>query len=336
MQPVRRPLVGLFVAAGLTCLFRAVPVSAQTTPTMTEAQQTAAIISLQSSLTALQNTVNSQATTITSLQSSVTSLKSTVNSQTAAITALQQKTAPLSLATDTTRADGKQNTELYLTGVNVHIVSGSGATNDFAFSADGSPVPGKSLFGLGNLTIGYNFNGNTQGTVRTGSHNLILGDSNNYSSFGGVVTGVNSVLGNRYSAILAGDTDIALGDSSVILGGEANTTQAQQGAIVGGHFNLVTSRFGSVLGGEYNIAGGPNDPNIASVTTVTGGQNNYAGGQDSTISGGRNVVMWAGFGWAAGSEGSQNSWFTNYRSPSLSGLKSSPQHTGQRNNVRNS
>ncbi len=322
VESIRRPLVGLCATAALTGLFSAAPALAQTT--MTEAQQTAAITSLQSAVTTLQTTINglkttinTQQTTINSLQTTINSLKTTVNSQATTISALQQKTAPISILTDTTRTDGKKNTELVFTGVNVHIVSGSGATNDNAFSADGSPIPGAHLLGLGNLTIGYNALNNSQGygNVRTGSHNLILGDSNNYSSFGGVIAGLNNSINGRFDVVMGGECQLGLADEAVVIGGENNTVQVRQGSILGGQFNLVTSRFGTVVGGQNNTAGGADDPNIAAATTVTGGLGNYAGGQNSVISGGRYVVTWAGYGWAAGSEGSQNSWFTNYRSP---------------------
>ena len=56
--------------------------------------------------------------------------------------------------------------DVFFTGVNVHIVSGSGSTDD-----------GGTLSGLGNLILGYNALGNDLGAgdVRTGSHNLVLG-----------------------------------------------------------------------------------------------------------------------------------------------------------------
>lgn len=56
------------------------------------------------------------------------------------------KTAPLSVS-------GKN---LIVTGVNAHIVSEAGVTNDGMVDAKGIPVVGNHLTGLGNLSIGYN------------------------------------------------------------------------------------------------------------------------------------------------------------------------------------
>ena len=67
-----------------------------------------------------------------------------------------------------------------LTGVNVHIVSGSGST-------DGD------LNGLGNLIVGYNEL--QDDNDRTGSHNIVAGSRNNYSSYGGLVVGDGHVFG---------------------------------------------------------------------------------------------------------------------------------------------
>jgi hypothetical protein len=332
----RRPLTGIVLAAALLGLYVAGPASAQTgiggssggslgggavspgtaappgitiipvqapTPTLTEAQQTTDILTLQA--------------TITSLTTRINSLKTTINSRAATIAALQQKLAALSVVTDTTRTDGKPNTELVVTGVNVHIVSGSQATNDNTLDTNGNPVPGKSLLGLGNLVIGYNAPGNDQGNgnVRTGSHNLSIGDQNNYTSFGGVITGHDSTISYPFASVLTGECNLAIANETVVIGGENNTAQVQQGSILGGQFNLTNSRYATVMGGQDNIAGGPDDPTIFAATTVTGGLFNYAGGQNAVVSGGQGVIQWSTFGWAAGSQGSQNYDFSNFRSP---------------------
>src|SRR5262249_31716375 len=61
-------------------------------------------------------------------------------------------------------------------GVNVQIVSGAGATD--------APENG-----VGNVIIGYNETRPTGGDDRSGSHNLVVGSRNNYTSHGGVVGG---------------------------------------------------------------------------------------------------------------------------------------------------
>src|SRR5262249_18475326 len=86
-----------------------------------------------------------------------------------------------SLATRVTALEAKlkylttSGTSMYITGANLFIRNGTGATN--------------MTNGLGNLTIGYNelrpLNpGGADPNARTGSHNLVVGTGNNYSSAG--------------------------------------------------------------------------------------------------------------------------------------------------------
>ena len=42
------------------------------------------------------------------------------------------------------------------------------------------------------------------GDVRTGSHNLVLGDENNYSSYGGQVAGSDNTISNGYASVSGG------------------------------------------------------------------------------------------------------------------------------------
>jgi hypothetical protein len=77
---------------------------------------------------------------------------------------VEQKTAPVTV----------NGIEYVITGKNVSIVDGSGQT-----------IGPNGPSGLGNLTIGYNELRDFGGDLRTGSHNLILGRGNNYSSGAG-------------------------------------------------------------------------------------------------------------------------------------------------------
>ena len=67
--------------------------------------------------------------------------------------------------------------ELFITGANLHLLNGMGAT--------------QTTNGLGNLIVGYQALRNDPAfpDVRTGSHNLIVGDRHSYSSYGGIVVG---------------------------------------------------------------------------------------------------------------------------------------------------
>ncbi len=64
-------------------------------------------------------------------------------------------------------------------GINVQIVSGSGSTAG-------------AVNGEGNLVIGYDEN--TGGHAQTGSHDLILGEEQTFTSFGGVVAGFRNTI----------------------------------------------------------------------------------------------------------------------------------------------
>jgi hypothetical protein len=258
----RRPFAGIAITAALFGLYGVVPASAQTT--LTEAQQTAAIVALQNSVASLQSTISSQ-------QTAITNLKNTVNSQASTISALQQKTAPLSLMTDTTRSDKKKNTELYLTGVNVHLVSGSGLTSD-------NISKGGGLLDLGNLILGYNATGNPHGDVRTGSHNLILGDQNSYSAYGGLVAGFGNSIGGAYASISGGYNGIANGYYASISGGYSGIANGTYASISAGYFNTASGTCAAITGGGYNVV----DTN-SFASSVSGGNNNEVAGSYSHL-----------------------------------------------------
>jgi hypothetical protein len=77
-------------------------------------------------------------------------------------------------------------TDMVISGANLHIVNGAGATT--------------TKNGLGNLIVGYNEKrDDTPNTdVRTGSHNLILGEENSFSSYGGIVGGRHEPITLHY------------------------------------------------------------------------------------------------------------------------------------------
>src|SRR5207244_6000654 len=80
--------------------------------------------------------------------------------------------------------------EMFISGTNLHVVNGMGSTN--------------TSNALGNLVIGYNapFGGGFD--LRTGSHNLIVGDNQNYSSYGGMVAGQSNTISGPYASVTGG------------------------------------------------------------------------------------------------------------------------------------
>ncbi len=161
------------------------------------------------------------------------------------------------------------------TACNVQIVNGLGAT-------DGNPNDVSNVYndavtnGLGNLFIGYNSIG---GGYNTCSHNLILGDGNGYTSYGGIVSGKFNTIAAPYASITGGISNIADGNYSSITGGDANTANAQFSTVTSGEGNTADGTASSISGGSYNHATG-----LAS--SIAGGANNLSPGMNSSCLGG--------------------------------------------------
>src|SRR5262249_54920757 len=85
---------------------------------------------------------------------------------------------------------------LRFSGMNLQLVDGSGGTT--------------STRGLGNLIIGYNeFASDT-----SGSHNLILGVQNSFSSYGGFVAGERNTISGPFASVSGGNSNFASGPAS--------------------------------------------------------------------------------------------------------------------------
>ena len=199
------------------------------------------------------------------------------------------------------------------TGANVQIENGLGAT-------DGEPknhedVTNYVTNGLGNLIIGYNEtqaslnNGSTD--TRTGSHNLILGDYNEYSGFGGMVGGSFDTLDGAYSGVVSGSYNTVAVADCAVLGGEYNYVYENDYATVsGGYDNQVGGEYASVSGGMYNqvtaeasaISGGESNScgGSGSAEAISGGYGNEIVATHGSISGGQGLYMGVSNAWAAG------------------------------------
>jgi hypothetical protein len=139
------------------------------------------------------------------------------------------------------------------TGVNVQVLSGAHKTN---------ATPN----GEGNLVIGYDENPAKH--EQTGSNNLILGEEQTFTSYGGILGGfANSVTGPFAS----------------VTGGGENSAESKEAAISGGWLNVVSGQEAedaSVSGGRENHASGE-------YASVGGGKGNTASGAFSSIFGGK-------------------------------------------------
>ena len=152
-------------------------------------------------------------------------------------------------------------TTLQFSGINVQVVSGAGTTD-------------AAVNGRGNLIVGYNKG--TIGQTRTGSHNLVVGDEHEFTSYGGFVAGKENTIAAASASVSGGSCNVA-GSPSVPFGCP----------IVGGFAP-------SVSGGVQNRASGTG-------ASVSGGASNTASGRESSVSGGNGLNQTASVGWAAGS-----------------------------------
>ncbi len=213
---------------------------------------------LQQQVAQFQNTIAQLLNTIAQLQTDVDNIDSRVgaieSSNVMAMDAYIQITTP----------DPNANSGALITfeGVNLQIVNGTGQTNQ--------------VNGLGNLIIGYNAlrqkaglrstcslgqywndptnctaNGGIWGkNFKTGSHNLIVGDQNAYSSYGGIVAGFGNVISGESAMVTGGVDNIASGENSSITGGYYNTASGPSSSINGGRGNIAEDPYATISGGE--------------------------------------------------------------------------------------
>ena len=165
-----------------------------------------------------------------------------------------------------------------LSGLNVRLDNGTGST----YAASN---------GLGNLIVGYNESegghrdegGNfSEGEVRVGSHNIVVGAGHTYGSNGALVAGYNNSLFGQGASILSGQASLATGTWSAILGGLDNRATGTSTCISGGHSNTASGDRASVSGGLLNISSGV-------ATSILGGQYLQISEQYETASGQYNI-----------------------------------------------
>jgi hypothetical protein len=130
--------------------------------------------------------------------------------------------------------------EVVITGANLCIVNGLGLT--------------ETTNGLGNLIVGYN-ESRPPGVVqddRTGSHNVVVGRFNNFSSFGGLVVGNFNQISGQFASVSGGDENTASGLFSSVSGGDENTASGGFSSVSGGVFNTASGFFFSSVSGGSN------------------------------------------------------------------------------------
>jgi hypothetical protein len=167
-------------------------------------------------------------------------------------------------------------TDFIFDGCNVHIQNGAGSTG--------------SLNSLGNLIIGYNKN---QVSQRSGSHNLIVGDLHEYTSYGGVVTGTENTLSAPNSTIMSSVDSSSTGTGgAAIIGADRGTTQGNA-VLLGGSQNFASANahFAVAVGGNQNqVLSGEAVVMAGTLNVASGGSSVACGGSENTASGNGSVA----------------------------------------------
>ncbi len=169
-----------------------------------------------------------------------------------------------------------------ITSANLQIVNGMGATNGHAdqpFTLCLPPSACLATNALGNLIVGYQELRPNELTARTGSHNVILGQGQNYSGVGGFVAGRFNTISDFYTSVSGGFKNTASGFHSSVGGGERNVAEGQETSVIGGNLNRASGTYSSVVGGAQNLSSGD-------TSSVLGGNGNEAAGFLSCASGG--------------------------------------------------
>lgn len=153
--------------------------------------------------------------------------------------ALYQRVNALEILLESLSLDN--NGDWVISGINVRIQSGEGATNAI-------------VNGTGNLIIGYDEDFDSDDD-KSGSHNLVIGPEHSYTSYGGLVAGSNNAILAPYASVSGGQRNMAEAAYSSVSGGACNTANGGHAASVsGGENNMASECWASVSGGRGNMA----------------------------------------------------------------------------------
>jgi hypothetical protein len=225
--------------------------------------ESALTLASESEVTALQTRVSALETDNTTLKSDVSALQTTLSKVSYTASGLNGKPT------------------LTITGANLQIISGSGSTN--------GPVNGE-----GNLFIGYDeFPGS-----QTGSHNLVLGRDQSFTSYSGLIAGESNQLFGPFAEVF-GQRNTASGPWSSVSGGAGNQASGDISSVSGGMFNKASGFTSSVSGGEANkasgdqssVSGGIDNKASGLTSSTSGGESNTASGPFSSILGGNGITV---------------------------------------------
>ena len=216
--------------------------------------------------------------TLKSLAKAVAALQKQVTTQKGEIKALSTKLARtksvLALAPyvklDRGAVNGVKGPNIIFHSVNLQIRSRSG-------EVDSS--------GLGNLVVGWDITPyELPSPFRSGSNNLVVGASNNFTSSGCFVAGTENTVSGSYATVSGGEANTASGILSSVGGGDSNVASGDTSHVSAGLDNTADGPGASVSGGSVNQASG----NSAS---INGGHDNKAQSLLATIAGGMGITL---------------------------------------------
>jgi hypothetical protein len=153
--------------------------------------------------------------------------------------------------------------EVVIAGANLRLVNGLRAT--------------ATTNGLGNLLVGYN-EAREGENVRTGSHNVVVGQGHNFSSFGGLVVGRQNEISGAFAAVSGGFDNTASASATSVSGGRGNTASGESATVSGGHGNTASGHTAAIRGGQANTASG-------FISSISGGRNQTARGDFDWVAG---------------------------------------------------
>jgi FtsZ-binding cell division protein ZapB len=280
----------------------------------------AKVESLQATVSALESQIDTLQAGNTALQNEIKSLKTSNTTLQTQLAAVQSNHALLLgpfVNVDPNPEIGVIGPNIIFSGANIHIVSGSGRTDDNGIY--GTPT------GLGNLIIGYDEDPGTyvdsspfdnlplsplKPGDRGGSHNLVIGAANRFTqaAFSGLVVGTANTINGYGASVSGGVGNTATFYGSSVSGGFSNTATDFCASVSGGSSNSSVGPYSSVSGGLGNTAGGGSGDTDGFATSVSGGSGNFANGNYSSITGGSgnttidlNTTVTGGTGNTAGS-----------------------------------
>ncbi|MEK7703694.1 MAG: hypothetical protein AAB426_01950 [Myxococcota bacterium] len=272
------------------------------------------IQALESQLAAMQATVSQVQQSVATNGASIAVLDGDAQAQDMRVAALESLDAGTRLASVETKTAAISATtvdgyaSVLFENVNVHVRRG-GLTN----------TPN----GLGNLIVGYN-GPRPDGTFdHSGSHNIVVGGQNNYSSYGGIISGEKNAISGPYATAIGGWYNVASADHAAAIGGIQNQATATGAVTSGGVLNKATAayavvsggyggtasggsaavsggRYGSASGGYSSVTGGYGNTAAADSSSIGGGVSNNASGVYSSIFGGAAVTISGNAQWAGG------------------------------------